>query len=238
MVAVMRYAVVTQAWPARSLRSSAMTRMALATIVWSSAARNIPIMSPTRMVRISLWESTGRGSGPAPAGASAVASTRGGSAVVSDMSVLPGRLVGQATGPGGGGVGHRRQGGAPRAEVGVERVGELVQVGDERVRPGAVPGLEEPLKPRGPGGLDVVEHGVPLVGEGHDQGTPVVGVGRLGEQAAGDERAHLAAHGRHVVVQRRGEVGDPYRLRGPGHDEEDGVGRRVYCLVDAWRGVA
>ena len=63
MVLVMRYAVVTHAWPARSLRSSAMTRMALATIVWSSAARNIPIISPTRIVTISLWESTGRGRG-------------------------------------------------------------------------------------------------------------------------------------------------------------------------------
>src|SRR4051812_36030910 len=117
----MRDAVVTQAWPARALRASAMTRMALATIVWSSAARNIPIMSPTRMVTISLWERTGRASGPAPAGAFAVASTRGGSAVVSDMSVLFLLLVS------GGGEEHRGRRCAPGTQVGVERVTELAQ---------------------------------------------------------------------------------------------------------------
>src|SRR5215212_496410 len=48
----MRYAVVAQAWMLRPLRSSAIVRMAVATIVWSSAARNIPDISATRMTTI------------------------------------------------------------------------------------------------------------------------------------------------------------------------------------------
>src|SRR6476660_9548457 len=156
----MRYAVVTQAWPARSLRSSAMTRMALATIVWSSAARNIPIMSPTRMVRISLWESTGRASGPAPAGASAVASTRGGSAVVSDMSVLFLGLVS------GGVEGHRGRRCTPGPEVAVERVAELVQAGDELGRRGGLPVAEQALEPQGSAALDALERLAAVGGDG------------------------------------------------------------------------
>src|SRR6478609_2570789 len=151
MVLVIRYAVVTQAWPARSLRSSAMTRRALATIVWSSAARNIPIMRPTRIVRISLWESTGRGSGPGPAGASAVASTRGGSAVVSDMSVL---FLGLGSG---GAEGHRGRRCTPGPEVGIERVAELAQAVDEGLGGGTVPLGQQPLEPRGAAVLDATE---------------------------------------------------------------------------------
>ena len=42
-----------------------MTRMALATMVWSRAARNIPIISPMRIVTISLWgRAVGRRRGP------------------------------------------------------------------------------------------------------------------------------------------------------------------------------
>ncbi len=52
IVEVMRYAVVTQAIEDSPCRSSAMTRMADATMVWSSAARNIPIIKPMRMVTI------------------------------------------------------------------------------------------------------------------------------------------------------------------------------------------
>ena len=52
MVAVMRYAVVAHAWCSRPLRSSAMVRIAVATMVWSRAARNMPIISPTRIVMI------------------------------------------------------------------------------------------------------------------------------------------------------------------------------------------
>src|SRR6478609_874127 len=101
MVAVMRYAVVTQACPARSLRSSAITRIALATIVWSRAARNIPIIRPMRIVTISLWES-GIGS-----------AVRGGPAVASDMSLLLGGVEGEDG-----------KGLAARPQVRVERVPE------------------------------------------------------------------------------------------------------------------
>src|SRR6478736_6869656 len=199
----MRYAVVTHAWPARSLRSSAMTRMALATMVWSSAARNIPIISPTRMVRISLWESTGRASGPAPAGACAVASTLGGSAWVSDMSVLFLRLVSGVEGHEG-----RRCTSGP--EVGVERIAELAQAGDELRGLGPVPVGEESLEPRGAARLNAPDGVAAVLGEGHDPGASVAGVGALLEQAARDERADLAAHGRDVVVERRGDVGDAH----------------------------
>lgn len=54
IVAVMRYAVVAHAWCCRPCRSSAMVRIAVATIVWSSAARNIPDISPTMIVMICL----------------------------------------------------------------------------------------------------------------------------------------------------------------------------------------
>src|SRR6478609_4050531 len=55
IVAVIRYAVVAQACSSSPLRSSAMVRMAVATMVWSRAARNMPIIRPTRMVTICLW---------------------------------------------------------------------------------------------------------------------------------------------------------------------------------------
>src|ERR687884_1079666 len=55
MVEVMRYAVVTQACRLSPLRSSAMVRIDVATIVWSRAARNIPDISPARMMTIWRW---------------------------------------------------------------------------------------------------------------------------------------------------------------------------------------
>src|SRR5689334_16146505 len=51
----MRYAVVAHACSSRPLRSSAMVRIADATMVWSRAARNMPIIRPTRIVRICRW---------------------------------------------------------------------------------------------------------------------------------------------------------------------------------------
>src|ERR687883_442174 len=51
----MRYAVVTQACRLSPLRSSAMVRIEVATIVWSRAARNIPDMRPARMMTIWRW---------------------------------------------------------------------------------------------------------------------------------------------------------------------------------------
>src|SRR6478735_899901 len=55
IVAVSRYAVVTQACRESPLRSSPMVRMDVATMVWSSAARNMPSIRPPRIVRISRW---------------------------------------------------------------------------------------------------------------------------------------------------------------------------------------
>ena len=55
MVAVIRYAVVAHACIDSPCRSSAMVRIADATIVWSSAARNMPSISPASTVRIWRW---------------------------------------------------------------------------------------------------------------------------------------------------------------------------------------
>src|SRR6478735_2012572 len=162
-----------------------MTRMALATMVWSSAARNIPSIRPMRMVMISRCESAG-----APARASAC----DGSAVVSDMSVLFLLLVL------GGGIGHGRRRCPPGPEVGVERVAELAQAGDELRGGGPVPVAEQPLEPGGAAVLDAAEDLVAGVGERHDPGAAVVGVGALLQQAARDQRADLAAHRGDVVV--------------------------------------
>src|SRR6478672_5349291 len=230
MVLVIRYAVVTQAWPARSLRWSAMTRIALATMVWSSAARNIPIIRPTRMVRISLWESTGRRSGPAPAGASAVASTRGGSAVVSDMSVLFLLLVS------GGVEGHGGRRCTPGPEVGVERITELAQPRDELRGHRPVPVGEQPLEPRCSARLDSGEGAPAVLGEGDDPGAPVARVGALLEMPGADERADLPADGRGVVVQGRGELGDADGA-GARDDEEHGVCRDVHAVLEPGRAV-
>jgi len=52
MVAVIRYAVVAQACRLRPCRSSEIVRIDVATMVWSSAARNMPAMRPTRMTWI------------------------------------------------------------------------------------------------------------------------------------------------------------------------------------------
>src|SRR4051794_22993550 len=55
MVEVIRYAVVTHACTDRPRRSSAMVRIAVETMVWSSAPRNIPIIRPVMIVRICAW---------------------------------------------------------------------------------------------------------------------------------------------------------------------------------------
>src|SRR3954463_14015440 len=55
IVAGSRYAVVTQACRDSPLRSSPMVLMDVATMVWSSAAMNMPSMRPPRIVRISRW---------------------------------------------------------------------------------------------------------------------------------------------------------------------------------------
>src|SRR6478735_9390185 len=52
IVEVIRYAVVTHACTDSPFRSSAMVRIDVLTIVWSRAPRNMPIIRPTRIVRI------------------------------------------------------------------------------------------------------------------------------------------------------------------------------------------
>ena len=52
IVEVIRNAVVTQACADRPFKSLPMVLMAVATIVWSSDARNMPSISPDKMVRI------------------------------------------------------------------------------------------------------------------------------------------------------------------------------------------
>src|SRR4051794_25142157 len=64
IVAVIRYAVVTHAWTLRPCRSSPMVRIADATIVWSSAARNMPSISPDSTSRIWRWLSCTPPAGP------------------------------------------------------------------------------------------------------------------------------------------------------------------------------
>ncbi len=67
MVEVIRYAVVTQACRDRPLRSSEIVRIAVLTMVWSRAPRNIPIIRPTRIVRIWAWVYTPDSDGMAAA---------------------------------------------------------------------------------------------------------------------------------------------------------------------------
>ena len=52
IVEVIRNAVVTHACAVRSCRSLPIVLIAVETIVWSSAARNMPSTSPDRIVRI------------------------------------------------------------------------------------------------------------------------------------------------------------------------------------------
>ena len=66
IVEVIRNAVVTHACTDNPFRSSPMVRMAVATMVWSSAARNMPSISPDRIVRICRCDSA-----PSDGGASA-----------------------------------------------------------------------------------------------------------------------------------------------------------------------
>src|SRR3954453_21522755 len=55
IVAVIRYAVVTHAWTLRPCRSSPIVRIAEVTIVWSSAARNMPSIRPPSTCTIWRW---------------------------------------------------------------------------------------------------------------------------------------------------------------------------------------
>src|SRR5690242_12141685 len=78
MVDVIRYAVVTHACELSPCRSSAIVRIEVLTMVWSSAARNIPSIRPLRIVMI--WRCV---SLPAGAdGAIAAVPPRGGDAGV------------------------------------------------------------------------------------------------------------------------------------------------------------
>src|SRR5437879_5774018 len=70
IVEVMRNAVVAHACREKPPRSSAMVRIAVDTIVWSSAARNIAIIRPPRIVRICRWVKVSpAGAGAVPTGA-------------------------------------------------------------------------------------------------------------------------------------------------------------------------
>src|SRR6185503_3862139 len=55
IVEVIRYAVVTQACRDSPFRSSEIVRIAVETMVWSRAPRNMPIIRPVMMVRIWRW---------------------------------------------------------------------------------------------------------------------------------------------------------------------------------------
>src|SRR3954470_7097880 len=67
IVDVIRNAVVAHACSEKPPRSSAMVRIAVDTIVWSRAARNIAIMRPARIVMI--WRCVSAVCSPATAGA-------------------------------------------------------------------------------------------------------------------------------------------------------------------------
>jgi hypothetical protein len=54
IVEVIKNAVVTQAWADSPFRSSPMRLIAVDTMVWSNAARNMPSSSPARIARICL----------------------------------------------------------------------------------------------------------------------------------------------------------------------------------------
>ncbi len=73
IVEVIRYAVVAHACWLRPCRSSEIVRIAVLTIVWSRAARNMPSSRPLRMVRICRWVSPpGGDDGAASSGTAAV----------------------------------------------------------------------------------------------------------------------------------------------------------------------
>src|SRR6476661_8280818 len=55
IVEVIRYAVVTHACTDSPCRSSAIVRIAVLTIVWSRAPRNIPSIRPDRIVSTWAW---------------------------------------------------------------------------------------------------------------------------------------------------------------------------------------
>src|SRR3954451_22045092 len=55
IVDVIRNAVVAQACSSKPWRSSAIVRVAVGMIVWSRAARNMPIIRPPRIVMICRW---------------------------------------------------------------------------------------------------------------------------------------------------------------------------------------
>src|ERR1700733_2238193 len=61
IVEVIRNAVVTHACAVRSCRSLPIVLIAVETIVWSRAARNMPITRPDRIVRIWRWVSAPSG---------------------------------------------------------------------------------------------------------------------------------------------------------------------------------
>src|SRR4051812_50103949 len=89
----------------RPLRSSAIVRIAVETIVWSSAARNIPDMRPARMTTTCRWVKDDGASGataPAPLPAGGGGGMR--SPYLGDGGGGGGRRGLGGGGPGGGGA--------------------------------------------------------------------------------------------------------------------------------------
>src|SRR5436190_13012310 len=85
IVAVTRYAVVTQAWTLNPCRSLAILTMAVPTIVWSSAPRNTVHIKLATIARICRRVSAG---GPVPAGDAAAPDGTGAGAGSSTLAVM------------------------------------------------------------------------------------------------------------------------------------------------------
>ena len=149
-----------------------MTRMADATMVWSRAARNIPIMSPMRIVTIWRWVS---GSSRPTTGRAAVDLRLLKRVRLGDVKARKGpedrgleegivKAAGMPGSPGpqsAGGVGL-----VGRSPAGVERVGEAAEVGDETSDLIGFPPGQDLRQPLAAGAHDLTKRGAALVCEG------------------------------------------------------------------------
>ena len=194
-----------------------MVRMAVATMVWSSAARNIPIIRPTRIVTIWRWVS-GPSGGPVVDRGGSRGAAAGGQAAPGVAGGVE-SFIGRPSGEGG--------------EGGLEVGGEVAQVRGERGDVVVGPVGEQAREPAVAVLADGGEQRHALVGEGERLGAAVVGVGPAHDEAEVDQGADLPAHGGDVGVQRLGQGRDPHRR--DLEVEQQRVGHRVDLGVLARR---
>ena len=178
IVEVIRNAVVAQACRSKPCRSSAMVRIAVETMVWSSAARNMPSIRPDEdREDLAVGEdAAGVRRGGRRAGVPAFG--RAGAGGLAHRISLGGRW-------GGAGVGHAGQGGGEVVEEAAEQGGEGGEVG-------GVPVGGDPLEVALPLAAQRLQRGVAGVGDDEPAGPAVGLVGHPAHQALLDERRRRA----------------------------------------------